>query len=123
MLDFNSFQVRAGLSDAGFEGSPFTWCNNQREDRCVWERLDRVLINGRAAASFPLLHTRHLPRLCSDHCPLLVQTLPKIPRRGRFHYLHMWTSHPDFHRTIQSAWASNMHANPLANFGLKLKRL
>ncbi|KAL9686297.1 hypothetical protein QQ045_023753 [Rhodiola kirilowii] len=31
MAELNEFQVQAGLSDAGFIGNKFTWCNNQEE--------------------------------------------------------------------------------------------
>lgn len=34
-----------GLQDAGFYGSPFTWCDNRGEPRTIWKRLDKLLIN------------------------------------------------------------------------------
>ncbi|KAL9663808.1 hypothetical protein QQ045_019199 [Rhodiola kirilowii] len=44
--DFNEFMASVGVSDAGFEGAPFTWSNNQNGSSRIWEKLDRCLVNG-----------------------------------------------------------------------------
>ncbi|XP_077252037.1 uncharacterized protein LOC143891329 [Tasmannia lanceolata] len=44
----------AGLIDAGFTGSRFTRCNNQRNGSCVWTRLDRALFNSQWLNDFKL---------------------------------------------------------------------
>ncbi|KAL9673369.1 hypothetical protein QQ045_029625 [Rhodiola kirilowii] len=123
MLDFNTFQVRAGLSDLGFSGNPFTWSNNQGEDSRVWERLDRVLANGQVLSQFPAAQVTHLPHIMSDHCPLLLHSSNPTPRPSRFFYQKMWHSHPGFSSFVQHNWDGKLHNNPLLNFGLKLKRL
>ncbi|KAL9691774.1 hypothetical protein QQ045_012200 [Rhodiola kirilowii] len=123
MLDFNTFQVRAGLSDLGYTGNPFTWSNNQQEDSRVWECLDRVLANGQVLSQFPAAQVTHLPRIMSDHCPLLLHTSNPTPRPSRFYYQKMWHSHPGFSNFVRQNWDGRLHTNPLLNFGLKLKRL
>ncbi|CAM8944442.1 unnamed protein product [Rhodiola kirilowii] len=50
MSAFNEFQMQAGLTDAGYSGNKYTWCNNRTEEHQIWMRLDRVLINGPAIA-------------------------------------------------------------------------
>ncbi|KAL9659107.1 hypothetical protein QQ045_021150 [Rhodiola kirilowii] len=73
IVAFNEFQLAAGVSDVGFKGNPFTWSNNQSGADRIWERLDCTLVNGLALAEFPRLQVSHLERICSDHCPLLIE--------------------------------------------------
>ncbi|KAL0426170.1 UNVERIFIED_CONTAM: hypothetical protein Sradi_1151800 [Sesamum radiatum] len=40
--NFRNCLTYCQLHDMGFLGSPYTWCNNQREPLTVYERLDRV---------------------------------------------------------------------------------
>ena len=40
---FTSFINRNGLIDIGFEGMPWTWCNNRDNEWEIKERIDRVL--------------------------------------------------------------------------------
>ncbi|XP_027096071.1 uncharacterized protein [Coffea arabica] len=44
-MELRTFMSLAGVSDAGFSGSPFTWCNNRGGLARIWKRLDRVLVN------------------------------------------------------------------------------
>lgn len=48
--DFKECLVGANLSGIRYEGSNFTWCNNQRGGRRIWQRLDRFLCNGAVMA-------------------------------------------------------------------------
>jgi hypothetical protein len=34
-----------GIIDCGYEGSKYTWSNNQEDGGFVWARLDRVFTN------------------------------------------------------------------------------
>lgn len=33
------------LFDVGFKGNPFTWWNERTDRKCIFERLDRVIVN------------------------------------------------------------------------------
>ncbi|KAL9670814.1 hypothetical protein QQ045_008372 [Rhodiola kirilowii] len=121
--DFNDFQVQAGLSDAGFNGNPFTWSNNQSGESRIWERLDRVLLNGHALSGFPSLKVTHLTRVHSDHCPLLVDLDAQQRNLAFFHYQTAWHSHPGFLAVVRNGWNGRLHGDPLINFGRKLKQL
>ena len=46
-----TFMSMAGVSDVGFSGSPFTWCNNRGGMACIWKHLDRMLVNQTAVLS------------------------------------------------------------------------
>ncbi|CAN0836924.1 hypothetical protein LINGRAHAP2_LOCUS1644 [Linum grandiflorum] len=67
--DFSSCLDQCQLFDLGFVGPKFTWRRGS-----LFERLDRGVINEDWLLRFPDSATRHLPRVKSDHRPILVCT-------------------------------------------------
>ncbi|CAN0837204.1 hypothetical protein LINGRAHAP2_LOCUS1732 [Linum grandiflorum] len=67
--DFSLCLDQCQLFDLGFVGHKFTW-------RCgsLFERLDKGVINEDWLLRFLDSATRHLPRVKSDHHPILVCT-------------------------------------------------
>lgn len=45
MKYFRSMLADCGLSNLGFSGIPFTWCNNREGQHKIMEQLDRFLAN------------------------------------------------------------------------------
>lgn len=70
--DFKTCIESCDLSQVPFKGSPFTWWNGRAGDDCIFERLDRILINAEMQNIFAQLEIDHLPRVGSDHAPMLV---------------------------------------------------
>lgn len=70
-LDFNNFLLRAGLSDAGYSGTKFTWTSNRQGDDNIMECLDYFLVNGEFINAFAFPKVTHLTRNASDHSPIL----------------------------------------------------
>lgn len=99
--DFGAFIVECGLSDAGFEGSPYTWHSGR-----IWQRLDRVLINPEWYQLFPISKIVHTNRSVSDHCGLLL-SMEQNEQRGPtpFRFQNMWLLHEDFSRIVQNNWS------------------
>ncbi|XP_019162202.1 PREDICTED: uncharacterized protein LOC109158760 [Ipomoea nil] len=62
---------RCGLIDPGYSGSTFTWYRFAGGRVIQMRRLDRVLWNLSAQHAFPESKVRVLPRLHSDHSPIL----------------------------------------------------
>nr|BAE79385.1 unnamed protein product [Ipomoea batatas] len=60
-----------GLLDPGSSGPNFTWCRFIGNRVVQRRRLDRVLWNVSAQLTFPEAKVSVLPRLCSDHNPIL----------------------------------------------------
>lgn len=70
--DFQQMMLASGLQDMGFSRNIFTCFSNCRGTSYVAARLDRALRNHQwiSISSDPLLS--HLPKISSDHCPLLL---------------------------------------------------
>jgi hypothetical protein len=72
----NSYELR----EIVMNGGKFTWSNNQMNP--TLEKLDRVLMNNDWETIYPLTTLRKIPRLMSDHNPLMLCTeQEKIKKR------------------------------------------
>lgn len=103
MNDFRDCVDACGLMDCGYTGSKFTWSNNQAGQNRVWGRWDRILVNSVWISSLPMLTVEHLPRISSDHSPLIA-SLPGYHKRGMspFRFQRMWTLSNSFIPFVQN---------------------
>ena len=99
---FNKCLFDCGLNDVGFKGQPFTW---QRSN--IRRRLDRFVANQSWSCRFGEACVRHLPKLKSDHIPLLLDfgrannlQMGEKP----FRFLAPWLIHGDFKDMLEGAW-------------------
>ena len=76
----NDFMRSNGLMDLGFSGQNYTCARSEGGIITLQERLDRALINDGWHLLWPNSHITHLPRVGSDHCPLLLN-IPLWPNR------------------------------------------
>ncbi|XP_075496416.1 uncharacterized protein LOC142533498 [Primulina tabacum] len=83
-----------GSSDAGFEGSTFTWTN-----KTIWKRLDRVFVSVDWGDHFHSIRVEHLIRTVSDHCPLFVSVPVFASGPSSFRFQSMWLRHHGFLQT------------------------
>ncbi|KAL4329777.1 hypothetical protein AHAS_Ahas13G0334000 [Arachis hypogaea] len=90
-----------GLKDLGFSGPPFTWQRNR-----VKRRLDRFLCNLGFNDLFPSAGVKHLPKLKSDHIPILLDfnNLEMRRRDKPFRLLTPWLLHEDYQRLVKNSW-------------------
>ncbi|KAL0347722.1 UNVERIFIED_CONTAM: hypothetical protein Scaly_1788200 [Sesamum calycinum] len=65
--NFREALAGCSLSDLGFTGTPFTWCNGHSLPTTVRERLDRACANLEWSRLFPNVSVKHEPVNCSDH--------------------------------------------------------
>ncbi|XP_028089245.1 uncharacterized protein LOC114289680 [Camellia sinensis] len=75
---FKSCIDHCGLMDLGFSGPCFTWTNLRQASGIIRERLDRALCNNDWHLLHPDTTIFHLPRIHSDHCPILLNLNPHL---------------------------------------------
>lgn len=68
-----------GLIALGFTGPKFTWWKEVGGKPYMKVRLDRALANAEWRHLYPEASVRHLPRVYSDHCLILIDTIPTSP--------------------------------------------
>ena len=73
MRDFDDFIRENELIDP-LRNASFTWSNLQENPVC--KRLDRFLYSSEWVQGFPQSIQEALPRLTSDHCPIVLDTNP-----------------------------------------------
>lgn len=105
MQEFHECISQCQLMDGGYFGSKYTWTNNQSGNARIWARLDRVLFNSAWEADARYFHLKILPRLYSDHSPLVVtgvshQFVGPLP----FRFQRMWVSHDEFNSFVETNW-------------------
>ncbi|XP_074313498.1 uncharacterized protein LOC141648674 [Silene latifolia] len=69
-FEFNSWRLRNELMDIPFKGPRFTWCNNRKGKRRVYERIDKALSSKDWFSYFPDTGIKHYPIQISDHAPI-----------------------------------------------------
>ncbi|KAK8942463.1 hypothetical protein KSP39_PZI008699 [Platanthera zijinensis] len=112
-LEFGNFITMNSLHEVPFTGNPFTWCNNKEPANRVLSRLDRALLNSAALLSFPGSIVHHLPRIASDHSPLLLE-IDKLQfaSAGRLKFEEAWLLAPNAHSIAKGAWLRPVAGNP-----------
>ncbi|KAK4397309.1 hypothetical protein Sango_1567500, partial [Sesamum angolense] len=76
--NFREALAGCALSNLGFTGTPFTWCNRHSLPTTIRERLDRACANTEWSRLFPNVFVKHEPVNCSDHAVLIIR-LTDIP--------------------------------------------
>jgi hypothetical protein len=126
-LRFNKWVQECGLNYLGSLGPKFTWrvAENRGYGR-VFERLDRGFSNQSFRIQFPELSIRVLPRVKSDHHPLLADFMTKCDNGQKlvrpFRFEVAWTTHDSFADLLKTGWRSSSNfITALDNLTLKLK--
>ncbi|XP_058002232.1 uncharacterized protein LOC131179409 [Hevea brasiliensis] len=101
--DFVQWFEANDVIDHGFRGPKFTW-----QRRCLFGRLDRALCNEDLCLRFKEASVFHLPRLYSDHRPILVQLnmLGASHTSDRpFKFQAAWMTHELFGQFMLDKWS------------------
>ncbi|KAI9121265.1 hypothetical protein K1719_008298 [Acacia pycnantha] len=111
---FNNWIEDCRLIDMDAQGPFFTWKGPKWEGlERVYKRLDRCFCSVSWLEKFVDAEIRVLPRICSDHHPLLVRlSRGHEGRRQRlFKYEAMWKSHELFNNVLERSWRFNGEAH------------
>lgn len=120
MMEFNHFINDMNLMDIHLSGGEFTWF--RQRDRNQFLRIDRFLISTDWDDCFSGALQYCLPKVVSDHIPLLLESggIWKSP----FRFENMWLREPNFLEWIRSKWCSMVvTGNPTFVLAKKLKLL
>ncbi|XP_020682349.1 uncharacterized protein LOC110099507 [Dendrobium catenatum] len=121
--DMKSFMVNSDFHDIGVVGPRYTWCNNKEGNSRIWERLDRCILNSLAMQKLPLAVNRHLARMASDHCPIVLKMDDRIrfkPRTIKFE--DTWRSYPAAKSIVYHSWKKQDEGNEYEVLRRKLNR-
>nr|CAD1829333.1 unnamed protein product [Ananas comosus var. bracteatus] len=83
----NELIKELALIDLPMSNQSFTLSNIQRNSTLA--RLDRFLISTEWDQEFPLTKVEALPRVTSNHCPILLLTVRNVTRKNRSFVLRM----------------------------------
>lgn len=127
MRDFQRVALHCNLSDMGYQGPMFTWCN-KREEGVICKKLDRVLINDVALQKFSSAYSVFEAGGCSDHMRCKIQIFPPNEKMRRpFKYVNAIGKLDAFLPLVQDFWNSTpklFHStSALYRFSKKLKNL
>jgi hypothetical protein len=104
MMEFSDFIADQGLVDIPLVGGQFTWSNNQEDE--IWSRIDRFLLSLSWEDYYPEVVQRRLPRVCSDHFPLILECGDSRGGKKYFKFENMWLKHEGFVDKVKSWWDS-----------------
>ncbi|XP_060190441.1 uncharacterized protein LOC132619606 [Lycium barbarum] len=122
--DFRTCMDDTGMTDLGFTGYPFTWCNGRGRSKRISKRLDRIMANEEWTDMFQSNRVDHRAKTSSDHSLMLF----RIGENNQdyikyFRFLNFWTFQRDYEETVQEAWNIEVHSNQLWTLQQKLKNL
>ena len=59
----------------------------------------------------------NLPIIGSDHCLVVLTTLPvRVVNSRHFRIEAIWMSNPNFHKIVDECWNKNLEENAIKNF-------
>lgn len=127
MRDFQRMVLQCNLSDMGYQGPLYTWCN-KRVEGVICKKLDRVVMNSSALSKFPNGYAVFEPGGCSDHLRCKIQLMPPSEKiRKPFKYVNVIGSLPSFIPMLKEYWESTevlFHStSAMFRFSKKLKNL
>ncbi|XP_071916302.1 uncharacterized protein [Coffea arabica] len=103
--DFKEFINGNQMIDIGFEGHPWTWCNNWDAEGEIKQRLDRGLCSYSWYQTFDQVKCRHMETYASDHSMIMIDTRPMpSKRKKRFYFEKRWLKREDIGEVIKTAW-------------------
>ncbi|XP_019223726.1 PREDICTED: uncharacterized protein LOC109205468 [Nicotiana attenuata] len=120
--DFISCMDDCGMTDLGYTGNPFTWCNGSRGRRRISTRLDRVLINEDWAGKFQINRVDHHAKSGSDHSLITFKFGNENHEAIKyFRFLNFWTKQSDYNSLVENTWNKEVQGNDQWILQQKLK--
>ena len=106
-LLFKECLDKCNMIDIGFSRPRFTWTNKREVQALIQETIDRFFVNPSWCLMFPEARVTHLTRCHSDHCPVLMEMLPRRSNTNKrpFKFQTCWLLNPMFPNVVAEAWS------------------
>ncbi|XP_074313754.1 uncharacterized protein LOC141648948 [Silene latifolia] len=123
--EFNSWRIDNELVDIPFKGPRFTWCNNRKGDKRVYERLDRALGSKDWFFMFPNTGVKHFPIQISDHAPIELDFQLTTNNNNKKPYkIDSWVlEYVECLQLISNSWCFRVTGSPAFQVIRKLARV
>ncbi|OMP01909.1 reverse transcriptase [Corchorus capsularis] len=111
MNDFREVIDECCFNECPTKGPTFTW-SRRFAGEVVFEKLDRAYATISWSDRFMFSHVQTMIHPGSDHLPLLITVLDKVPMdfrsRKNFRFEHMWIKHDGLEELIKESWNQNL---------------
>ena len=96
----------------GYEGQPWTWCNNWGNEGEIKQRLDRALSSVPWSQTFENAKCSHITTNAFDHSVLLIDTNPMEKKKKRkFHFDKRWLQQEGIEEVIKKTWEKEIEGS------------
>ncbi|KAJ1703007.1 hypothetical protein LUZ63_002786 [Rhynchospora breviuscula] len=106
---FRDLLSQTNLIDLGFKGPAYTWSSNLNTSKPIHQRLDRVIVTTTWSGLYPEAFVNHLPRIFSDHTPIILNTDKKLVHAKNFRVEHWWLHYDSFRKECAELWDRDLN--------------
>ncbi|KAK1311565.1 hypothetical protein QJS10_CPA07g00786 [Acorus calamus] len=122
MLSFSQWIDEEGLLDVPLQNASFTWSNLREVPSLA--RLDRILLDSEWETHFTDCAVECIPRITSDHAPLLLSVNDPDYVKSHFGFEAWWVSVEGFTDVVTDSWTAGVHGlRGVHRLAFKLQRL
>lgn len=127
MRDFQELKRYCSLSDMGFHGPLYTWCN-KREEGLICKKLDRVLVNDIVLHKLANAYGVFESGGCSDHLRCMIRFETEVQKKRKpFKFTNVVATMEEFKPMVENYWKETevlfQSTSALFRLGKKLKGL
>ncbi|XP_074300304.1 uncharacterized protein LOC141631545 [Silene latifolia] len=122
--DFNIWRVSNELVDIPFKGPRYTWCNNRKGDKRVYERIDQELGSKDWFSLFPNIATKHYHIQILDNAPIELDLNLTRNVSKKLYKMDAWVfSYEECIGLIKESWNFCLTGTPVYIVARKLARV
>ncbi|KAI0513509.1 hypothetical protein KFK09_009533 [Dendrobium nobile] len=121
--EMESFLVSNDLHEVRCIRPKYTWCNYKIGADRILKRLDRCYLDSVSFSSPHRLVVRHLAKISSDHCPLILNMLNCNPiLKKTIKYEDVWISNRASFEVVKKVWSRKIVGDFSQILNCKLQR-
>lgn len=120
---FKNFINKNNLIDLSLKRNAFTWSNRQCRTIFIKRKLDRFMVTKKWIEEYQNFDLISLPRIASNHRPLLLYLEPPKKKNSPFRFDYMWEQHDSFKRNLLGWWNITVEGTTMYRVSQKLKNV